>query len=457
MSREIPTQMDTWKQAVTDSDNSTSSDLENIDRTHQRDMYIYVLAIILGVLVPFLTLCGIYLVFRHFKCLHHSKDCYLIDDIERKSAEKDAASPKEQVPLLSDENQGQTKESNPATQFQNCNESKQNDANMLKLKKSEEDTSGHSELSGNAQMGEWSIEKSEESKENKTAAETNNDSDSGDEEEFYESLESPLTTPVGFPMILDLGGEQGSLIEPNSQTEQTGNDVKGEEEYSNENDSHNDYTSDYESTEVFDDTKESLQREVTTEIDEQERKHCHQLYNLLWNEGRDLIREVLRLIITRTAGKTPTELLADEAVTNKLKTLLPEYCHRYLSDQTERETLIDVLYGLIQLYSGKEPKSGWGNPVKGNDTEISDDVERLHRSFHICQEITNPVAISVNNYALLCGIMLTALTRLDSEGDLKDKYKVLADKLKAIKYPKWSQSIYKMLDNIVIRWPLWQK
>lgn len=65
---------------------------------------------------------------------------------------------------------GQTKESNPATQFQNCNESKQNDANMLKLKKSEEDTSGHSELSGNAQMGEWSIEKSEESKENKTAA-----------------------------------------------------------------------------------------------------------------------------------------------------------------------------------------------------------------------------------------------------------------------------------------------
>nr|XP_022341078.1 uncharacterized protein LOC111135368 isoform X2 [Crassostrea virginica] len=208
---------------VTDSDNSTSSDWENIDRTPQRDMYI------------------------HFKCLHHSKD-----DIERKSAEKDAASPKEQVPLLSDENQGQTKESNPATQFQNCNESKQNDANMLKLKKSEEDTSGHSELSGNAQMDEWSIEKSEEK--------TNNDSDSGDEEEFYESLESPLTTPVGSPMILDSRGEQGSLIEPNSQTEQTGNYVKGEEEYSNENDLHNDYTSDYESTEVFDDTIESLQK-----------------------------------------------------------------------------------------------------------------------------------------------------------------------------------------------------
>ena len=35
-------------------------------------------------------------------------------------------------------------------------------------------------------------------------------------------------------VILESRGEQGSLIEPNSQTEQTGNDVKGEEEHSNE-------------------------------------------------------------------------------------------------------------------------------------------------------------------------------------------------------------------------------
>ena len=35
-------------------------------------------------------------------------------------------------------------------------------------------------------------------------------------------------------VILDSRGEQGSLIEPKSQTEQTGNDVKGEEEHSNE-------------------------------------------------------------------------------------------------------------------------------------------------------------------------------------------------------------------------------
>ena len=163
------------------------------------------------------------------------------------------------------------------------------------------------------------------------------------------------------------------------------------------------------------------------------------------------------MVITRTAGKTPTELLADEAVTNKLKTILPEYCHRILSSETERETTFDVLYGLIQLYPDKEPKSGWGNPVKGSDIGIGDDVERLYRSFHICQEITNHVAISVNNYARLCGIMLTALTRLDSEGKLEDKYKVLADKLKAIKNPNWSQSVYRILDNIVIPWSLWQQ
>ena len=65
---------------------------------------------------------------------------------------------------------GNTKETNPATQFQNCDERTQNDANMLQLNKSEEDTSGHSELSGNVQMDEESIEKSEERKENKIAA-----------------------------------------------------------------------------------------------------------------------------------------------------------------------------------------------------------------------------------------------------------------------------------------------
>ena len=41
---------------------------------------------------------------------------------------------------------------------------------MLKLNNSEEDTSGHSELSGNVQKNEESIEKSDEIKEKKIAA-----------------------------------------------------------------------------------------------------------------------------------------------------------------------------------------------------------------------------------------------------------------------------------------------
>ena len=80
------------------------------------------------------------------------------------------------------------------------------------------------------------------------------------------------------------------------------------------------------------------------------------------------------MVITRTVGRTSEELLADEAVKNKLKTILPEEIRRFLLNQ-EGVTSIHVLYGLIQLYSGKEPKSGWGNPVKGSDIGIGDDVE----------------------------------------------------------------------------------
>ena len=176
----------------------------------------------------------------------------------------------------------------------------------------------------------------------------------------------------------------------------------------------------------------------------------------------ELCPEVLRLVIIRTAGKTPTELLADEAVTNKLKTILPEHCHRTLSSQTERETSIDVLYCLIQLYSGEKPKSGWGKPVKGSDTGICDDVERLHRVFSICKEISNLVNISTDNYARLFDILLPALIRLgsdgklkDSDGALKDKYKALADKLKAILNPTWLQSVHKTINSFVKHWSPW--
>ena len=154
------------------------------------------------------------------------------------------------------------------------------------------------------------------------------------------------------------------------------------------------------------------------------------------------------MVITRTVGKTPEKLLADETVKNKLKTILPEESHSFLSNQNS----IHVLYGLIQLYSGKEPKSGWGNPVKGCDAGIGDDVDRLYRILMIHEEISIPVAISVDNYARLFDILLPALTRLDSDGAL---LKVLADKLKAIINPTWTQSVHKAIYSFVKQWSPW--
>ena len=122
-----------------------------------------------------------------------------------------------------------------------------------------------------------------------------------------------------------------------------------------------------------------------------------------------------------------------------MKTILLEGNQHLLTDQTS----IHALYGLIQLHSGREPKSGWDNPVKGSDTGIRDDVDRLFQIFRIPEEISNPVAISVDNYTRLFDVLLPALTRLDSNGALKDKHKVLADKLKAIKNSNWMQSAYK--------------
>ena len=163
------------------------------------------------------------------------------------------------------------------------------------------------------------------------------------------------------------------------------------------------------------------------------------------------------MVIIRTVGRTPEELLADEAVKNELKTILPEESHWFLSKQEEGGTSIYVLNGLIQLYSGEEPKSGWGTPVRGSDIGIGDDVERLYRVYSIFKEISNPKTISVDDYTRLLDIMLTACTRLDtadgvhkdSDDALKVKCKVLADKLKAIINPTWSQSFNKAIYSFI--------
>ena len=154
------------------------------------------------------------------------------------------------------------------------------------------------------------------------------------------------------------------------------------------------------------------------------------------------------MVFTRTVGGTPEDLLADETVKNELKTILPEESHSFLSKQEEGGTSIYVLNGLIQLYSGEEPKSGWGKLVRRSDIGIVDDVERLHRVYIIFKGIQDPKTISVDNYTRLLDIMLTACTKLDTpDGEHKDsddalrvKCKVLADKLKAIINPTWSQA-----------------
>ena len=169
------------------------------------------------------------------------------------------------------------------------------------------------------------------------------------------------------------------------------------------------------------------------------------------------------MVFTRTVGRTPEELLADEAVKNKVKTVLPEESHSFLSKQEEGGTSIHVLYGLIQLYSGNESKSGWGKPVRGSDIGIGDDVERLHRVYSIFKEISNPKIISVDNYTRLLDIMLTACTRLNtadgeiknSDDALKVKCKVLADKLKAILKSTWSQSFDEAFNRFIKQWSPW--
>ena len=184
---------------------------------------------------------------------------------------------------------------------------------------------------------------------------------------------------------------------------------------------------------------------------EHELIRCQALYDLLNNEEcRNLILTVLSLVITRTVGKTPEALLSDETVITDLKTkkinnenVLPENCHRFLSCQKESRTSIDVHFGLIKLLSNKNPKTGWGTPVKGSDIEIGDDVERLHRVFFIFKEISKPADISLKNYVYLLRKILTACTRLGpDDGTLDNNCQEFFDKLEAIINP-----------NLKKRWP----
>uniref|UniRef100_A0A8W8KFG6 Uncharacterized protein n=1 Tax=Magallana gigas TaxID=29159 RepID=A0A8W8KFG6_MAGGI len=133
-----------------------------------------------------------------------------------------------------------------------------------------------------------------------------------------------------------------------------------------------------ESTGVFDDTFESLQRKAPLTggyIAEYQLNLCHsdakgheELYSLL-NDGT-LTKKVMAAVIKKMTRKTSKELSDDENVQNKVQNLLDEgKAHIPHMNEFEWEDSIHVLYALhrIVLDEKYHPKSGWGNPVKDED------------------------------------------------------------------------------------------
>lgn len=136
---------------------------------------------------------------------------------------------------------------------------------------------------------------------------------------------------------------------------------------------------------------------------------------------------------------------------SKLKAMLPEESRRILESERERNTSFQVSYGLhrIILNEEKSPKSGRGNPVRGKDIGIGDDVERLYRIQNIVQKISNPVSVSAESYIRLLDFMIEAFIRLDPDAEFKEDYKLLSYKLESIKNPNLTQTMSEKITDIV--------
>lgn len=162
---------------------------------------------------------------------------------------------------------------------------------------------------------------------------------------------------------------------------------------------------------------------------------CAELYNLLSTECLKLTREVMTATITREIGKSAETLLENltDQDKSKLIEILPGESHRIIESQTELGKSFYVPYGLLRIYLDKKqsPKSGWGNPVKGTDIGVGDDIERLFRIQIIVQDIAKPDSVSVENYIGLLDIMIESLTRLDPNDEFKDEINAIAWKLHA--------------------------
>lgn len=171
--------------------------------------------------------------------------------------------------------------------------------------------------------------------------------------------------------------------------------------------------------------------------DEQDKELCTELFSLLGVEGLKLSQEVMAAIITRVTGKSVQELVADENVLNNLisNNVMPiEYYWSIEKENGNSLFNILILHSLLKIHpdANYHPKSGWGNPVRGTDVGIGDDIERLNRIFIIFREISNPVTLSVESYIRLLDIMIEVLIRLDPDAKFKQDFKALVKKSTSI-------------------------
>lgn len=176
---------------------------------------------------------------------------------------------------------------------------------------------------------------------------------------------------------------------------------------------------------------------------------------MLGTECLKLTQEVMAATITRITVKSVETLLNDltDQQRRKLKEALPEKINRIFESKEERKTSLYVLYGLHRIFLDEElcPKSGWGNPVRGTDIVIGDDIERLYRIQTIFREISYPVTVSVESYVRLLDIMIEALIRLNHDVDSKEDFKAVVKKLEDIKTQSPTQIILKQITEIYKR------
>lgn len=160
--------------------------------------------------------------------------------------------------------------------------------------------------------------------------------------------------------------------------------------------------------------------------------------------------------ISRLTGKSVETSFND--LTNqeesKLKETLSEEFKRIFESKEERKKSVHVLYSFLKFVLEEErcPKSGWGNPVGGENLGIGDDIERLYRIDTIFREISDPTKISVKGYTRLLDIMYKALIRLDHDVDSKEDFKTVVQKLKHIKNQSLTQIILKQITEIPKPW-----